>query len=48
MDEKCRYCGQKIPQQIEVPDHYWDWEKSKWIKKIEVPKEIRDAEEGNC
>ena len=49
MDEKCKYCGQEIPQEIiKVEGYFWDYEKLKWIKKIDVPKEIRDAEEGNC
>lgn len=44
--ERCKECGQPVPEEIKVDGYFWDKKNQKWVKKIEVPKEIRDAEEG--
>ena len=48
MKQTCKFCGQKITEEIKVEGYFWDRESQRWVKKIEVPKEIKDAEEESC
>jgi len=43
--ERCKDCGQLVPEEIKVEGYFWDRKEQKWVKKIEVPREIKDEKE---
>lgn len=45
--QKCKCCGQNVPDMIQVPGYIWDFETNKWVE-IKKTKEKKHGKKESC